>query len=66
MSAEKHCVELCAEIQRAPQRCPVCGGQGHNAKPPNVPGDIEQWSAFSTASSKCHACDGTGLVWAVG
>jgi len=47
-----------------PHCCPVCGGQGKVSKPPWVPGDVYEWASTSAALYPCHACSGTGIVWA--
>lgn len=44
------------------QKCPVCDGQGHLNKPPQVPGDQPTWTSSSTASHPCHRCKGVGTV----
>lgn len=47
-----------------PHRCPVCTGQGRVSRPPWLPGDMTTWGSADTRSYECHACDGTGIVWA--
>lgn len=58
------CVPHTAELPtKQPWKCPVCDGQGHVIKPPWVAGDLHEWTAYSTASNQCRACNGTGIVW---
>jgi len=46
-----------------PVKCPRCDGQGHTAKPPWVPGDVNEWASNNLGSHKCPPCDGTGILW---
>lgn len=43
--------------------CPYCQGQKIVSKPPNVPGDLREWSASSAVNSyPCPTCEGRGYV----
>lgn len=45
--------------------CPKCGGQGHVAKPPWVPGDVHTWVSAGVTSYPCRVCSGIGVLgWA--
>jgi hypothetical protein len=44
--------------------CPVCNGAGHVSRPPNIPGDVTDWTAAGMESYQCRACAGQGFVWA--
>ncbi len=43
------------------QKCPKCDGQGSVAKPPFVPGDVNEWTSSST-SYVCTVCNGEGII----
>lgn len=44
------------------QLCPKCNGQGTVAKPPHVPGDVNEWSSTS-AVHVCDVCNGDKLIY---
>ena len=43
------------------QICPKCKGQGIVSKPPNVPGDVYDWSE-SSVSYPCNLCNGQMII----
>lgn len=46
-----------------PYVCPVCNGQGIVSKPPNIPGDVNQWVSSGTGGYTCPACKGNCVLW---
>ncbi len=48
-----------------PYKCPVCDGTGRVSRPPEIAGDIEEWSASGSGPYECRACSGTGIVWEI-
>ena len=41
--------------------CPKCNGQGTLSKPPEIPGDIHEWTSGSS-SFTCNLCNGAMVI----
>jgi RecJ-like exonuclease len=48
-------------VQKMIQKCPICEGQGHTAKPSYVPAGVDNWSSTSV-SHVCHYCNGAKVI----
>lgn len=46
-----------------PHVCPVCNGACYVSRPPNIPGDVTEWTSAGIEMYPCRACGGIGLVW---
>lgn len=46
-----------------PHQCPSCNGVGWTSRPPQIPGDVKEWTSAGGESYACYACRGDGIVW---
>lgn len=48
---------------KTPHKCPVCDGTGKVSRPPNIPGDVQEWSGAGSGPYPCKACESSCIVW---
>jgi hypothetical protein len=57
-------VETTYHVEKTPFACPVCKGSTTVSRPPNIPGDLADWTSLELELYDCPACkDSPGVVW---